>query len=167
MSIELVVVEDSTSTLMIEDGDDQVILDILEQTTTLTISEADPGPPGPPGPGASITSTVIAGETLSGHRAVTVHLDGMAYYASNDDLGDATRQVWLTLGAALTGTDVEIQPLGVITEPSWNWTDDPVFLGVSGVLTQVPPTSPAFMIQLGQPTGPTTLMFNPRTPIVL
>lgn len=123
--------------------------------------------PGPPGQGASITSTVTAGETLSGHRAVVLHADGMAYYASNDEPTDATRQIWLSLGAAIEGTDVEIQPLGLITEPSWNWSDDPVFLGTNGVLTQTPPVEPAFMIQLGQPTGPTTLMFNPRTPIVL
>jgi len=121
--------------------------------------------PGPAGPG--LAATVAAGETLSGHRAVALHSDRRAYYASNDQPTDATRQIWITLGAAIEGTDVQIQPLGIIVEPSWNWDDGPIFLGTSGVLTQVPPVQPAFLMQVAQPNGPTSLIFNPRTPIVL
>lgn len=138
--------------------------DSVQESFAFTIAEAVPGPPGS---GATITVDAIAGETLSGHRVVTLHSDGRAYYASNDDITDATRQAWLTLGAALEAAHATLLPLGLVTEPSWNWSDDPVFLGTNGVLTQTPPVAPAFMLQVGQPTGPTTLMVNPRTPIAL
>lgn len=135
----------------------------VEQTVSLA------GPPGPGGGGGSggVIATVVAGETLSGHRAVVLHTDGLAYYASNDAPDDATRQVWLTLGAGIEGTSVQIQQLGVVTEPSWAWADGPIFLGASGVLTQTPPVAPAFIMQLAQPNGLTSLVFNPRTPIAL
>ena len=85
MSIELVVVEDSTSTLVIEDGDETVELVIEEETTTLVISESDPGPPGPPGPPrAAQTYPVVAVSSWS-------HSHGLNY----------PPMVWLQQGTEL------------------------------------------------------------------
>lgn len=126
------------------------------------------GVEGPPGPEGGSSFIVFAGADLSGHRVVRPQGDGTVVYASNSDLADATRPLWLTLGAALSGDPVTVQGLGLITEPSWNWSDAPIFLGVDGVLTQTPPALPAaFLLQLGAPDGATSLYYQPRTPIAL
>lgn len=82
--------------------------------------------------------SVIAAEPLGGHRAVTA--DGL--HATPQTLD---RLVGITLGAGPLGAAVQYVSRGLLTEPSWAWqADAPVFVGLSGVLTQTPPaTGPA------------------------
>lgn len=136
-----------------------------------TVGVSWSGPPGPAGPAGESSSiaTLTAGQTLSGHRVVATHVDGTVLYASNDTLTDATRQLWVTLGAADEGDAVQCQSFGRVNEGGWSWTDDPIFLGVDGFLTQTPPSAPdaAFFLQVAAPDGPTALVFNPRNPFQL
>jgi hypothetical protein len=125
-----------------------------------------PGPPGPPGPAGGY-AVGTAASTLSGHRVVTASPDGTWRYASNDNLADLTAPLWVTTGAVDAGEQGEAVILGPITEPSWSWTPGPVYLGVDGMLTQVPPTAPAavFLAQVGFATSATTL-FVARNPSI-
>lgn len=102
--------------------------------------------PGVITPGEDIT-TVVAGQTLGGHRAIYV-IGNQAFYADYQ-----SPFAVLTLGiithAATEGEEVAVLTDGEITEPSWNWTPESViYLGNNGMLTQVPPTTGA-LVELG------------------
>lgn len=120
------------------------------------------GPQGPPG-GASVT--LVAGEALSGHRMVTKAPDDTAVYADNLTVG--AEPLWLTLGAALSGADVDAQSSGVVDEPSWTWTPGPLYLGSNGLLTQTLPGAPAFLCQVGYATSPTSIVLDRQPSIQL
>lgn len=112
------------------------------------------------GGSGSAQFTAIAGEALSGHRAVYVGDDGQAYYASNGS-ANSTRTAGITTGAASLGATATIRPEGIVTEPSWTWSGSgPVWLGSSGNLTQTPPAS-GYLVQIGVPIGPTSLLVQP------
>ena len=108
-----------------------------------------------------------AGEALSGHRAVTRRPDGQIGYASNTNPAHVHAPVWITTGAAANGAAVEAVAYGPLTEPSWNWTPGPVFLGADGLLTQIPPVAPAFLTQIAVATRATELFIDRNPSIVL
>ena len=115
------------------------------------------GGAGPPGPAGGVT-TVIAGEVLGGHRAVYIGADGQAYYA---DTGDTNGVVGITEGAAALGGEVTVRFSGEIIEPSWSWAPGVVYLGTSGLLTQIPTAAGALII-VGNSSGPTKLIVAPQ-----
>lgn len=101
---------------------------------------------------AILSTPVIAGENLSGHRAI--------YIGSNDQarLADPSTSVenppvGITLGAALIGGLVPIRTSGLATETSWNWLPGPIYLGANGTLTQIAPSSGA-IVRMGTAAGP-------------
>jgi hypothetical protein len=140
---------------------------------------AAPGPQGPPGPvgppgsaggtSGQIRLSATAGVTLSGHRAVTQAPDGTLFYASNTEVGHVHAPIWLTLGAAIAGSSVEVLTYGVVSEPSWSWTPGPLYLGANGLITQVPPTAPGavFIAQIGVAISPTLVWIDRRSSISL
>jgi len=133
---------------------------------TPTVNVTLPGPAGPAGAGTA-EITILAGATLSGHRAVKELSDGTVVYASKDTLGDRHAPIWLTLGAAASGTPVTVQTYGEVTEPSWAWTSgQPIWLGANGLLTQVIPST-GFVLQVASALEPTVLYWEPKVPIVL
>ena len=74
----------------------------------------------------------------------------------------------ITLGAAVSGDEVQIQGSGEIVEPSWAWQpQEPIFLGVHGTMTQMPPAvdSAAFVLVLGFATSATSMQVRIETPI--
>lgn len=108
--------------------------------------------------------------TLSGHRIVVPRTDGTVDYASNANPSDLCGPFWLTMGAAVQGTTVELCAYGEVVEPSWAWTPRAlVYLGLDGLLTQVEPTSPSadFLAPIGTATNATSLLFDPTIPFVL
>lgn len=123
------------------------------------------GATGPPGPGGVVQGT--AGMDLSGQMVVTTDTDGLIVYASSDELADRVGPFWLTMTAALNGQPVQCLTLGEFTEPSWAWTPPAaLFLGVDGVLSLTPPDG-GFSVQVAVAIAPTTVFFDPLTPIVL
>lgn len=124
-----------------------------------------PGNEGPPGPAGGSSVTLVAGATLSGHRVVTKASNGTAVYADNLTVG--AEPLWLTLGAALSGADVDAQSSGVVDEPSWSWTPGPIYLGSNGLLTQTLPGAPAFLCQVGYATSPTSIVLDRQPSIQL
>lgn len=114
--------------------------------------------------------SVIAGENLSGQVLVKPRTDLAVVRASNADADSLHRPVWLTTTAALSGAAVVVLALGPWTEPSWAWTPGaPVYLGVTGALTQTPPSAPAalFSLEVGMAESATVIFFNPKIPVTL
>jgi hypothetical protein len=120
-----------------------------------TIRVGIPGPQGPPGQSGVQFLEALAGENLSGHRAVFVFAEE-AFYASNTD-ETAESVIGVTIGSSLQGDAVQILTDGEIEEPSWNWTPGIVFLGENGFLTQVAPASGA-IVEVGVALAPTRLL---------
>lgn len=138
-------------------------------TSVITV----PGPPGRPGPPGdtfgALTITGTALQDLSGHRAVYRRPDGLIDYASSDDPTIENNSVWVTTGAASAGASVTAVIFGEISEPSWNWSQGLVFLGIDGVLTQIPPAAPdsLFLAVVGYALGPTKMFVNRQPSIEL
>ena len=125
------------------------------------------GPTGPTGPLSNGSVTYIAYGNLGGHRVVRSHFSGMVKYASNDVPGDVSSVMGVTLNSALDGDSINIQTFGEIVEPSWSWLIDlPIFLGLSGALTQAVPTTGILLI-MGVATSPTSMLVGIKQPIIL
>lgn len=117
---------------------------------------------------AELKRSGVAATSLSGHRVVTPQPDGQLIYASNDNAAHLAVPLWITVGAASPGASVDVLITGTMIEPSWSWTPGaPVYLGVNGQLTQVPPAAPGavFLAQVGTATSPTSL-FVDRAPSI-
>jgi hypothetical protein len=114
------------------------------------------GGDGPPGQAGASYLQYPAAVALSGHRGVYIAADGVRY-ASND-AENARALAGVTLGAANAGESVQVQTSGEISEPSWTWiVEQPVYLGLNGALTQVPPSS-GVQVVVGLAVAPTKLL---------
>ena len=147
---------------------DVVAVDVVDLAV---VTMGQQGPSGPAGPAGGATYTYPAGTgAISGHRVVTLDSGHNAIYASNDTLAHANKLLGVTLNAALASDPVNVQRLGELTEPSWNWTPDlPVYLGKNGHLTQTPPSAAdsVFSVVVGFPVTSTTLFVSIGNPIIL
>lgn len=167
----LEIVEDA-ATLELRGAEDLTMV-VEERPTHLDLDTAGPqGAAGPPGvdgaDGQSGVEVFIAGAALSGHRAITVDIDGTAIYADNGTTGHATSPLGVSTAAAVQGDPIEVSIAGLIAEGSWNWTPQrPVFVGAAGALTQTPPSAPRFARIVGWATTPTTLFVDPQPSIIL
>lgn len=134
----------------IQGGKERVVVTGKREVHIITASKQ-----GPPGKDAADISSipVIAGETLSGHRVVSV-FNNVALYADKDTRYEG--QLGLTKSASNSGDPVEAFTMGVIVEPSWSLMSGPVFLGNNGLLTQIKPSSGAVII-VGMATSPTSI----------
>lgn len=147
----------------------QVIYTDTDDTVELIVMP-EMGPQGIPGlPGESVESgSSISCSTdlaLSGHRFVVLD-DDKAVYADCTTLNHAHRVVGMTIGASNAGS-VSVQVNGEHEEPTWSWTlGIPVFLGVTGLMTQVAPTS-GFILVIGFPVSSTKLFIKILQPIIL
>lgn len=100
-----------------------------------------------------------AGQTLSGHLAV--YLAAGVLLPCQLDL-TAEICVGVTTGGAASGALCNVQTAGLMEEPSWLWDPSkPVWLGASGALVQVLPSS-GVVCRIGMPIGPTTLRISPQ-----
>jgi hypothetical protein len=123
------------------------------------------GIPGPPGPAGGTTATAPAGEALGGQRAVYIAAGEARYASAADD--SAAVVAGITTGAVADGDTATYQLSGAMTEPSWNWTPElPVFLGLSGQLTQTPPAAGA-IVELGIALTPQTIVVRVQRPAFL
>lgn len=132
----------------------------------LLVETGQQGPPGRPGEVGAAYVEFVAGVALGGHRAARL-LNGEAVYADHTSVADANVVLGITRGAAATGAVAQIQFAGLMNEPSWNWTpDQPVFVGLAGVLTQTPPAS-GFSLIVGVATASNQIFIGAKAPIVL
>lgn len=162
-------VEDALVQELVVDAAEPDLLMVEAESPVVLLEAAVQGPPGPAGPAGEPGTPYVeftAGTALGGHRAVRLQ-GGVAVYASNTALVDANVVLGITRGAADAGQPVQIQFMGLLTEPSWAWVPDlPVFCGINGLLTQAAPTV-GFSLVVGIATTPTQVFIGAKMPIVL
>lgn len=138
--------------------------------TTVNVATGVRGPqgvPGPQGPSSAVIPGYVAGTNLSGHRLVTLNSSQQVVYASSSNLAHVDKVIGLTVGAATAGETIEIVRSGEVNEPSWEWSlNEPIFLGVDGVLTQTPPAS-GFLLFVAFPISPTRVFVDIKQALIL
>lgn len=170
MTDEIIIQPDPDLIIVEQEGETtSIIIDTGNEgdTTSIVIDTGQEGPPGPPGPaGDGSTITKIATANISGHRVVIASGSNGAAIADKDTPDHMHRVIGITRGAATTGSQIQIAGAGEMTEPSWNWSLGPVWLGSDGVLTQTLPTT-GFILMIGTAIAPTVLMVKIGAPISL
>lgn len=130
------------------------------------------GEPWSPSPATSQQSgqysdLLPAATALSALRIVATNPAGQLIYASSNNSDHAFRVVGLLANAVALGESARALTDGPISDPTWNWTvGQPVFLGINGTLTQVPPET-GFSVQVAIPVTSTQLDFEIQEPILL
>jgi len=119
------------------------------------------GEPGQPGAAGGETTSATAGENLSGYMAVVYDGSGNVLRASCNNALHANKVVGITLGAALASSTATIKSANIIEESTWTWTvDQPIFLGLNGLITQTVPVGALFTQVLGVAIAPTRIIVN-------
>jgi len=141
--------------IIIHDDDTVDLVEVLAQGPV--------GAQGPQGLSGSSVSAYIAAVALSGHVAVVLDASGQALPA---DPTDPTHHavVGITAQAGSSGAAVEAVNKGVLEHLGWTFTAGlPVFLGLSGSLTQALPPTAVFSKALGVAVSPVrvSLDFQP------
>lgn len=157
--------------VLVENTEYNTVQVSTEHTTVVTNNNTDlvvssSGSQGPQGiQGESLTSvTYIAGEPLGGNRVVSVNALGTLVYP---DLSSYTNILGITISSANLGATVEVQIVGTMTEPSWNWVPDyPIYAGTNGLLTQTPPES-GLLYVVGYAITPNKIFIDKQQPILL
>lgn len=128
---------------------DYTTVTIIEDAV-LIVESAQQGPTGPVGPpGAAGAVNYRAAEALGGHQAIILDTNGEAISADSTNYFHAN-VVGLTTNAAIIGDNVQVVSKGLMEHSGWTLTvGQPVYLGLSGSVTQVMPASAVFMKVLG------------------
>ncbi len=153
---------------------DSLVIEVSADTPSIQITEIKPelkielvgpqGSQGIPGPAGGSIIQKIAGETLSGHRAVRIS-NGFVYYCDAANIHHAGTAIGVSTGAALISDTVNIQMLGDLIELGWNWNEGAVFVGINGQLTQTL-TNLLFVQQIGVAVNSTELNINPQLAVL-
>lgn len=123
------------------------------------------GMQGPAGPAADLVQ-LTATSALSALRVVSRTAEGVALCdpAAVTSLACA---VGVTTTAASHGGLIMVRQSGVMSDLAWSWTPgQPLFCGVSGVLTGTPPTAVASR-QIAVAIDPTSILIQPLDLIVM
>lgn len=175
------VIFDDTDYVVVTDQEISIV-EVVTEDSIVVVSDCvgiqgipgPPGPQGPPGPGGSDANKlqfgVEAGFTVQAFRLVVPRaLDTNVRHALPDYAPHADRPLWVTLSAALPGETVQVIAIGQVENPAWNWTQDPIYLGPDGTLTQIVPSTPdaVFSTQVGYPLNPTCIYLSPQPAVML
>jgi hypothetical protein len=107
----------------------------------------------------------VAGQNLSGHRAVAI-VNNLAVYGSNTNPAQLGCIRGITIGATVTGETATIQVYGPMVEPSFDWIPGPIFVAVNGALTQSPPGT-GWLQQIAVADSATRIFIDIQPPITL
>jgi two-component system chemotaxis response regulator CheY len=127
-------------------------------------------PPPNANPSELVITSGTAGGTLSGDRAV-VEYQGFIVYADSTNINLINLPVSIITAAYAAAAEVTSVVFGYVIEPTWNWQPGlPLYLSRNGFITQVVPT-PAngdlYNTQVGLAVNATTILWHPRSPIIL
>lgn len=129
--------------------------------------QGPPGPQGIPGPSGGTTLERTADVVLSAYKVVYATAGDGANYADHTQLLHRLGLLGITLHAASSGSLVQIIRSGELEEATWSWTPElPIYCGVGGMLTQVPPTT-GWLGQVAYATSPTSIIVNLGPPVLL
>ena len=113
-------------------------------------------------PTAAIFGRGKALGTIPGHRAVTLAANGKLFLASASNV-DLAGVAGITTDAYDIGQTVSYVSAGKVENPGgWSWTPGPVFLGQSGKLTQVVPST-GWLYIVGLAVSPSALLVRPAS----
>ncbi len=104
---------------------------------------------------------VTANSDLGGGRIVTIFND-IADYA--DNMTNYKGQLAITNHSAVQNTQVKVTLTGIIIDPAWNFTNNPIWLDINGLFVQSEPILGSSIL-LGYPKNQTTFLFKPNKPI--
>lgn len=109
--------------------------------------------------------SIIASSNFGGQRIIA--FNGVDYfYASYLTPLDSIKAIGISKNAASVGTELKIQTLGNLTDPSFTWGIGTIlFLGDNGLLTNTPPVAGLFW-ELAKVISQNTICFNPKSPII-
>lgn len=132
---------------------------VIEQNKIEVISVLEQGIPGPKGDdGEPLYITSEANEDIGGHRVVTI-FNGLSNYA--DNISNYHGQIALTMSAVESGNNFNAYISGILTEPTWNFIQGPVYLSINGLLTQTLPTAGS-IIMIGNALSSITINLQPH-----
>lgn len=130
--------------------------------------QGPPGPAGPSGtPGTSLVVTKTAGETISAGKAV--YLDTATVVKLADHSVVARQKcIGVAKTAATIGNPIEIIVDGAFEDAIFSGftINEPIWVGLSGVLTQTPPTS-GVLLEAGYYLGENKIEIEIKRPIIL
>ena len=126
---------------------ESAVIEFVSLETEVTVIEfvelAVQGPPGPPGPigPPGDAFTLVASQTLSGHRVLAANGDGQAIYASHTDY-TALQVQGLSTQSGIEGDVLIVANSGPMPWPAGGLAPGlPLFLTTDGQLSHIPPTS--------------------------
>lgn len=129
-----------------------------------------PGPQGPTGPQgvpgtgvASVESARQASGAISDLRVVRDAGDGIHIVVATPANARGVLGIARNSASGANQT-VNVIEFGELIDPSWTWTQGPVFLGAGGQLTQTPTLTDA-LVQIAEALSATKLLVNVRAPI--
>lgn len=123
--------------------------------------------PAPPPVQDPEVKTFIAQSVISGHRITMLTTPTTVGLLKNTDVEFCSAALGITEGAASAGSLVKIRISGLISEIGWDFiSGKPVFCGLDGQVTQVPPTS-GFSLVVGVATGPNSVFISIKQPFIL
>lgn len=169
-STEVLALREIATELLLTPASEQVVLAVQSIEILEVARQGLPGPAGNTGPmglPGDATLQALAGQALGGHRVVVLAVGGSLLYADCTQPSHFGRIAGVTLGAAALGGNVICIKSGLLTEPSWAWqSNQPLYLGQSGALTQSPPLT-GFQQIVGVALNPTTVYIHLREPIFI
>ncbi|HCP54604.1 MAG TPA: hypothetical protein DIU04_07565 [Pseudomonas sp.] len=136
------------------------------EPVVVTVGEqGPPGKPDAPGPAGGSSLQRQAGETLSA-LLVVYEQDGQVFRLDYRDGAHIDQVLGITLSAAVSGSELNIQRSGALDDSGWNWALGRVWLGANGSLTQTPATEGNDVL-IDTAVAPTRLILNIQDPIRL
>lgn len=131
---------------------------ITVDANTVTISAVLPATP-------PSDETLLAAAPIGGHRVVSRVSDTEVAHTNYFSYNSCRAIVGISLGAAILGAPVTVRKDGLLIEPTWSWTpDEPVYLTISGQLTQTIPVS-NHVVSVGQAITATSIQIR-LSPII-
>lgn len=150
MSDEVIQVFSPQTTITIEGENESITVNEgLKQDKVIICNVGAQGPQGPSGNTSNVTNNYIAGEPISGYKAVKIETDGLLYNADKDDSGDIWKIIGISISSGPIGASIQVLEKGFKKNSSLNgFSSGTVFVGNSGDLVQTPPSA-GFCKKLG------------------
>lgn len=118
-----------------------------------------------PSSGGSASLRLITADNVFGHR--TLMFDQAGHVLHANPMLPKFAFAGISTQAANAGDSVAVAMSGVVVEPSWDWlSDEPLFVGLDGLLTQAPPIN-GVMQQIAVAINATSILVQPYAPITL
>lgn len=122
---------------------DLAVTEILQGIELVEVSQGLKGDPGDDAESMQVT----AGQNISALRPIVI-IGGQGFHADSSNSTHIGKVVGVSTTSATTGNLFTLATDGSrITDASWNWTGDTVFVGV-GLLAQTPPLT-VFLQSIG------------------